>query len=692
MQSPVPGNYAGYNSAPWPGNDAVHGLRRPLPLNSLFQLLTLCSLLLGGIGGGPSFTNAASGSPVTNSVTYAYLPNSDLVRTATARAGAAPVMTTTRGWDHGYRLRSVQNVLGTAGATVNGYTYDYDDVDRRTRATLDDASAWAWDYDDRNGPPGASRFWADQTLVAGQQFEFAYDAVGNRQTMKRGGDEAGAGRLATAYTVNQLNQYTAIAHPGAADVLGVATAPATVTVNGQAAYERGEYWWKSVPVANGTGPQWAAITNTAASGGTSNVVGRVYVPPAAEALVYDADGNLTQDGRWTYAWDAENRLVRLETAPAAVSNGVPRLRLDFGYDWQNRRLSKTVLTNWSGTAYTVTNGSRFLYDGWNLVAELNATNAPVRSHVWGLDLGGGLADEGNVGGMVELLDHSTGPPGRYFAAYDGNANLTALVKGDQTVGARYEYGPFGELLRATGPVAAANPVRWSSRYWDAETDLVYYGWRYYSPAQGRWLGRDPIEEADAVNLHAYVRNNPVAMFDRLGQSSGSSADNQAAMSGGSAVSGGGGAQAAGIYHRVKQAVEFFNDVQEIMDVALSFFGDEEGGEELFMAFYNAGRESLSSGLRKTGGDSFSARFGREEHEAFKTKDRKTSLKKGWSPKGSTGMRVDAADLVKRIIYELKPGTRSGQRQGRDQIARYLKELNKDLKPGEKLWQAELVFY
>ena len=78
-------------------------------------------------------------------------------------------------------------------------------------------------------------------------------------------------------------------------------------------------------VLPGAGPQWAAITNTAAGGGTSNVVGRVYVPPAAETLIYDADGNLTQDVRWTYAWDAENRLVRLETAPAAVSNGVPRL-------------------------------------------------------------------------------------------------------------------------------------------------------------------------------------------------------------------------------------------------------------------------------------------------------------------------------------------------------------------------------
>ncbi len=33
--------------------------------------------------------------------------------------------------------------------------------------------------------------------------------------------------------------------------------------------------------------------------------------------VYDADGNMTLFGLWTYAWDAENRLI------SVASNGVP---------------------------------------------------------------------------------------------------------------------------------------------------------------------------------------------------------------------------------------------------------------------------------------------------------------------------------------------------------------------------------
>ncbi|WCJ60960.1 hypothetical protein NXS98_07525 [Fontisphaera persica] len=47
--------------------------------------------------------------------------------------------------------------------------------------------------------------------------------------------------------------------------------------------------------------------------------------------------------------------------------------------------------------------------------------------------------------------------------------------------AEYEYGPFGEPIRATGPVALVNPFRFSTKYCDDETGQYYYGYRYYSP-------------------------------------------------------------------------------------------------------------------------------------------------------------------------------------------------------------------
>jgi len=42
------------------------------------------------------------------------------------------------------------------------------------------------------------------------------------------------------------------------------------------------------------------------------------------------------------------------------------------------------------------------------------------------------------------------------------------------------------------------------------------GRRYYSPGQGRFLGRDPKGEAGGLNLYGFVANNPVNRWDYLG--------------------------------------------------------------------------------------------------------------------------------------------------------------------------------
>lgn len=49
-----------------------------------------------------------------------------------------------------------------------------------------------------------------------------------------------------------------------------------------------------------------------------------------------------------------------------------------------------------------------------------------------------------------------------------------------------------------------------------DTGLVYYGRRYYSPGQGRFLGRDPSEESGGLNLYGFCRNNSINLWDYLG--------------------------------------------------------------------------------------------------------------------------------------------------------------------------------
>jgi RHS repeat-associated protein len=89
---------------------------------------------------------------------------------------------------------------------------------------------------------------------------------------------------------------------------------------------------------------------------------------------------------------------------------------------------------------------------------------------------------------------------------------------DATTFATYDYGPFGELIRATGPYAAANSYRFSTKPQDVDTGHLYYNYRPYSTKIGRWLTRDPVEENGGLNLYGFVGNSGVGKWDVLGQS------------------------------------------------------------------------------------------------------------------------------------------------------------------------------
>jgi len=87
----------------------------------------------------------------------------------------------------------------------------------------------------------------------------------------------------------------------------------------------------------------------------------------------------------------------------------------------------------------------------------------------------------------------------YFA--DGNKNIRQLINNSSSaVITNYDYTPFGKLYASSGTMAAANPFKFSSEYFDDETELVYYNYRYYDAKLGRWLSRDPIAEKGGMEL------------------------------------------------------------------------------------------------------------------------------------------------------------------------------------------------
>lgn len=120
-------------------------------------------------------------------------------------------------------------------------------------------------------------------------------------------------------------------------------------------------------------------------------------------------------------------------------------------------------------------------------------------------------------GLIESAA-SVGAEKRYYYLNDGNRNIIALRTPEDGVCATYTYGTYGQCLKVSGACAEHNPFRYSSEYYDRELGMVYYNYRHYNPLDGRWLSRDPKEEAGGVNLYGFCSNNPVSRRDHLGLS------------------------------------------------------------------------------------------------------------------------------------------------------------------------------
>jgi RHS repeat-associated protein len=458
---------------------------------------------------------------------YGYMPNSDFLQTATCKSNSTTALTTTRTWEYGSRLSGIANVAN--GTTVTSHSYLYDSLNRRWKATLEDGSYWQYGYNDRDELTSAHRYWPDASFAAGQQFAYDYDNSGNRKSASSGGDTTGANLRTEAYTANALNEYINCTNPTWVQTIGTANVNANVVVFAGScldarASRHGEYFRAELPIDNTASSVYVALTNIAAlpGGGSADVLssmsGHLLLPKNLQTNVYDPDGNLTFDGIWTYEWNAENRLVAMSMTNLLGLASTARLRLEFVYDFLGRRIEKMVY-HWNSDTWLSDCDLLFVYDGWNILAELGIQNAPLHTYLWGLDLSGTLNQAGGVGGLVAIFEVSSNQISNcHFPAYDGNGNITALVRaGDLFTSARYDYSPYGETLRASGSFSKINPFRFSTKYADEESGFIYYAYRYYSPQSGKWIGRDPTTDQIFLNLYLFCKNNPIGRFDSDGR-------------------------------------------------------------------------------------------------------------------------------------------------------------------------------
>lgn len=78
------------------------------------------------------------------------------------------------------------------------------------------------------------------------------------------------------------------------------------------------------------------------------------------------------------------------------------------------------------------------------------------------------------------------------------------------------YDAFGCIISQSGILADVFCHRFSSKYFDSETGLCYYGKRFYVSLLRRWLNRDPIEEKGGLNLFVFCHNDPMCGLDYVG--------------------------------------------------------------------------------------------------------------------------------------------------------------------------------
>ncbi|MEZ5324283.1 MAG: RHS repeat-associated core domain-containing protein [Verrucomicrobiales bacterium] len=450
--------------------------------------------------------------------TYTYDDETGALTTTRFETAGEAIAETTREFDDLGRLTNISTrSLKEGGDFYQSFDYTYNDTNQRTRVAMEDGSYWEYQYDDLGQVISAKKYWRDGKPVAGQQFEYAFDGIGNRETAKYGGDTKGENLSEITYTKGTADstQIGSIEHPGITYVTGKANeaAEVEVTVSATAHPEidrQGEYFSAPVTIDNTEGASVESIDIAAREGDQSDTTTRrAYVPARQTQHLYDPDGNLLYDGRWHYEWDGENRLITMRTATESV-RGSRSMELHFAYDHVGRRISKRVVEAIDGKL-AVPSNQRFVYDDWNLVAELDTTGRAFRTHLWGLDLSGSTQGAGGVGGLLSTATTERA----VYVSYDCNGNMTGEF--DRRTGqltSATSYDAFGNA--ATREFNSITPFGFSTKFADAETGHLYYGYRYYEPKNGHWLTRDPIGEEGGADLYGFVQNNAISKFDILG--------------------------------------------------------------------------------------------------------------------------------------------------------------------------------
>lgn len=207
-------------------------------------------------------------------------------------------------------------------------------------------------------------------------------------------------------------------------------------------------------------------------------------------LRYDRNGNLVWDGRREMSYDYRNRLVEVR------EGGTSALIARYAYDPDGRRGLKEIPGG----------GTRYLHDDQQCVSEWDSAGQLQRQYVWGQ-------------GVDELLEIRA-PAGAFYAHESAIGSVLAVTDASGSVVESYSYDAFGRTV-AVG-ASDLNEYRHHTVRLDPESGLYYMRARYYDPALGRFLQRDPLgsweDPLGLGNGYTFAGNGPAVWRDPGGTS------------------------------------------------------------------------------------------------------------------------------------------------------------------------------